>query len=113
IESLVLILYLGVFQIGVAYLLVTEGLRRVRALEASMLLLVEPAFNPIWAWLVHDERPGLWALARGLVIVAATTAKAIYDSRRTRSAFLIADSSDAARSVAARTPGTPRNTRRR
>jgi len=78
----VLITYLGVFQIGVAYLLVTDGLRRVPALEASVLLLVEPAFNPIWAWMVHNERPGGWALAGGGVIIAATTAKAAYDSRR-------------------------------
>jgi len=85
-ESWVLIVYLGVFQIGVAYLLVTEGLRRVPALEASVLLLVEPAFNPIWAWLVHDERPGPWALVGGLVIIAATTGKAIYDSRGRRNA---------------------------
>jgi len=81
-ESWGLILYLGVFQIGVAYVLVTEGLRRVPALEASVLLLVEPAFNPIWAWLVHDERPGRWSLVGGIVIIAATTAKAIYDTSR-------------------------------
>jgi DME family drug/metabolite transporter len=81
-ESWVLITYLGVFQIGIAYLLVTAGLRRVPALEASVLLLVEPAFNPIWAWLVHNERPGGWALAGGGVIIAATTAKAAYDARR-------------------------------
>jgi len=86
IESWVLIIYLGVFQIGVAYLLVTEGLRRVPALEASVLLLVEPAFNPVWAWLVHDERPGRWALVAGIVIMAATTGKAIYDSRQDNSA---------------------------
>jgi len=86
IESWVLIIYLGVFQIGVAYLLVTEGLRRVPALEASVLLLVEPAFNPLWAWLVHDERPGRWALVAGIVIMAATTGKAIYDSRQDNSA---------------------------
>jgi drug/metabolite transporter (DMT)-like permease len=107
-ESWILTVYLGVFQIGVAYLFVTEGLRRVPALEASVLLLVEPAFNPIWAWLVHNERPGPWALVGGIVIVSATTGKAIYDSRA-----VIAGSSDGARSAAARTPGTPLNTRRR
>ena len=47
-----------------------------------MLLLVEPAFNPIWSWLVHGERPGPWALLGGGVILGATTAKAVYDARR-------------------------------
>jgi drug/metabolite transporter (DMT)-like permease len=74
--------YLGVFQIGVAYILVSAAIRDISALEASVLLLVEPAFNPIWSWLVHGEKPGTWSLAGGLVILLATTVKAIYDNRR-------------------------------
>jgi drug/metabolite transporter, DME family len=50
--------YLGVFQIGAAYLLLATGIRHVPAVEASTLLLLEPAVNPFWAWLVHGERFG-------------------------------------------------------
>lgn len=74
--------YLGIFQIGVAYILVSAAIKEISALEASVLLLVEPAFNPVWSWLVHGERPGTWSLAGGLVILIATTIKAIYDNRR-------------------------------
>lgn len=74
--------YLGVFQIGIAYLFVSAAIKEISALEASVLLLVEPAFNPIWSWLVHGEKPGVWPLAGGMVILAATTVKAIYDSRK-------------------------------
>ena len=74
--------YLGVFQIGVAYIFVTGALKDIPALEASVLLLVEPAFNPIWSWLVHGEKPGLWSLAGGGVILTATTFKAVYDNRK-------------------------------
>lgn len=80
----VMIGYLGVFQIGMAYLLVTAGLRQIPALEASVLLLVEPALNPIWAWMVHDERPGTWALVGGGLIIGTTIVKAVYDNRKTR-----------------------------
>jgi len=66
------ILYLGVFQIGVAYLLVTAGLRRVPALEASLLLLVETALNPVWSWWLLSEVPSVLALCGGGVIIAAT-----------------------------------------
>ena len=65
------LVYLGVFQIGVAYVLLTRSLLVVPALEASTLLLVEPALNPLWTWLVNDEKPGLMALAGGTVIVLA------------------------------------------
>jgi DME family drug/metabolite transporter len=79
------ILYLGVFQIGVAYVLVTSGLRAVPAFEAAILLLVEPALNPLWAWLVERENPGAWALAGGAVILGSTLVKTAFDSRAARS----------------------------
>lgn len=76
--------YLGIFQVGLAYVFLTTGMRRVPALEASLLLLVEPVFNPLWAFLVHRETPGSWAIAGGLVLVAATAFKSWLDWRRAR-----------------------------
>jgi drug/metabolite transporter, DME family len=73
--------YLGVFQIGVAYIFVTAALRRVPALEASLLLLVEPVFNPLWAWLVHGEVPRAWALAGGVLIFGAISIRAVLAAR--------------------------------
>lgn len=67
-----LILYLGVLQIGLAYLFLTSGMRGVPALEASLLLLLEPVLNPVWAWMVHGETPAPLALAGAGVILAAT-----------------------------------------
>jgi DME family drug/metabolite transporter len=76
------IAYLGVFQIGAAYVLLASGLKHVGAVEASTLLLLEPALNPLWAWLVHGERPGVWALAGGALILGATLTKSVLDGRR-------------------------------
>jgi drug/metabolite transporter, DME family len=73
--------YLGVFQIGLAYLLMTLAIRHVPALEAATLLLVEPALNPVWAWLLHGETPGRWALAGGALILGATAVKTWWDAR--------------------------------
>lgn len=78
------ILYLGVFQIGLAYLLLTAGLRKLPAFEASLLLLAEPVFNPLWTWLIHGEVPSAAALAGGLLILGTTTAKTWVDFRRRR-----------------------------
>jgi drug/metabolite transporter (DMT)-like permease len=65
-------------------MLLTQGLERVPALEASLLLLIEPAFSPIWAWLVHGEVPGAWPLAGGGLILVATTGKALTAELRRR-----------------------------
>jgi drug/metabolite transporter (DMT)-like permease len=67
--------YLGVFQIGVGYVLLLWALRHVGALEATLLLFIEPVLNPLWTWLVHGERPGAWSLAGGALILAATAVK--------------------------------------
>jgi DME family drug/metabolite transporter len=70
--------YLGVFQIGLAYYFVAKGVARLPALEVSVLLLVEPALNPIWTWLVHGEVPGITALAGGTLVLGATVARALW-----------------------------------
>jgi len=79
--SLAVILYLGVAQIGLAYALVTRALRHVTAFEATAILLLEPALNPLWTWLVHGERPAPRALAGGAVILLATLGGAWAPSR--------------------------------
>ncbi len=70
------IFYLGTFQIGFAYALLTSGIQRVRAVEAGLILLAEPVLNPVWAWLAHGERPGAASLLGGAIILAASAVKA-------------------------------------
>jgi drug/metabolite transporter (DMT)-like permease len=47
-------------------------MRQVTAFEANTVLLLEPALNPVWAWMVHGERPPAMALTGGAIILAAT-----------------------------------------
>ncbi len=77
-----IVAYLGIFQVALAYVLLTRGLRSVPALEASLLLLVEPATSPLWAWWAHGERPGPWSLAGGCLILVATGVKSLTEPRR-------------------------------
>jgi drug/metabolite transporter (DMT)-like permease len=79
-----IIAYLGVFQIALAYIFVTRAIALIPALEASLILLIEPVLNPVWAWFVQGERPGLWALVGGAVILAATVLKGWLDARSGR-----------------------------
>jgi drug/metabolite transporter, DME family len=70
-----IVAYLGVFQIGLGYVLLLWALRKVGALEATLLLFIEPVLSPLWSWLLHGERPGAWSLAGGALILAATAVK--------------------------------------
>lgn len=76
------LVYLGVFQIGVAYVLLTSAMSHLPALEASLLLLLEPVLNPVWTWMVRGENPGVWVWTGGAIIIAATAGKTLYDYRR-------------------------------
>ena len=76
-----ILLFLGVFQIGLAYVCLSSGIGGVPALEASLLLLLEPVLNPVWAWLVHGEVPTGWALVGAAIIMVATTIRTLWDVR--------------------------------
>ena len=77
--------YLGVFQIGVAYTLLTTGVARgVKSLEAGIIGYVEPVLNPVWVFLFLGERPGKFALLGGAVIIAAVLAHTLWDASRKR-----------------------------
>lgn len=80
----VLVGYLGVFQIALAYVFMTRGVRGVPALEAALLLLLEPVASVCWAWLLHGERPGPWSLAGCLIILGATLTRTFYSSYSSR-----------------------------
>lgn len=82
--DMMVLVYLGVFQIAIAYRFVTRALREVPVFEAAVLLLVEPVFNPLWSWIVHGEEPTRWALAGGAVILGATLVKTWTEARGTR-----------------------------
>jgi drug/metabolite transporter (DMT)-like permease len=70
-NDILAVLYLGIFQIGIAYVLFTIGIARgVRSLDASIIGFVEPLLNPIWVFLFLRERPSVWAILGGVIIIA-------------------------------------------
>lgn len=83
VADVTVLLYIGVFQVALAYVFLTRSLREVPGLEAATLLLIEPVFNPVWTWIVHGEKPGPAALLGGVLIVAAAFAGTAWQVRRT------------------------------
>ena len=75
------IVYLGVFQVGLAYVCLTAAIRHLPALEVSLLLLLEPVLNPLWTWMFRGEAPGAWTMGGGAVILVATAVRGLHDAR--------------------------------
>ena len=76
------LLFLGVVQIGLAYILFGFGMAHVEALEASLIGMIEPVLNPLWVFLALGETPGWWAVAGGAVIIAAVAVRTVVSERR-------------------------------
>jgi drug/metabolite transporter (DMT)-like permease len=74
--KLLLILATGVVQLAIPYVLFQLGLRRVGPVEASLLILLEPVLNPVWAWLAVGERPDAATFVGGAAILAAMVLEA-------------------------------------
>jgi DME family drug/metabolite transporter len=70
-RNLSMVSFLGVFQIGLAYAVFSYGLRRVLAIEASILALMEPVFNPVWVFIGYGEAPSFLAIIGGIIILSA------------------------------------------
>lgn len=72
-KSIVGLLLLGIIQIGAAYILYSMAIRHVTALDASIILLLEPILNPVWTFLALHEIPGPWAIFGCAIILLAIT----------------------------------------
>jgi DME family drug/metabolite transporter len=77
--------YLGIVQIGVAYLLFTLAMARgVRSLDAGIIGYIEPVLNPVWVFLFIGERPAKWAILGGAIIVAAVLGHMLSEAKAKR-----------------------------
>ena len=77
--------YLGIVQIGFAYLLFTSAMARgVRSLDAGIIGYIEPVLNPIWVFMFIGERPSGWAIVGGAIIIASVIAHMFSEARRKR-----------------------------
>ncbi len=76
------ILVLGTVQVGVAALLFAAAIKRISAVTANLIAVVEPVLNPVWVFLALGEVPGAKAVIGGLVILAAVTGASVVSARR-------------------------------
>ena len=72
------ILILGVFQLGISYILYVKASVHCPPLACCLLGAVEPLLNPVWVLIFDGERPGLFALIGGVIVIAAVTLWCIF-----------------------------------
>ncbi|MGB7068901.1 MAG: DMT family transporter [Pyrinomonadaceae bacterium] len=84
-SDLLAVAFLGIVQIGIAYVLFVKGVALgTRPLDASLIGFIEPLLNPVWVFLFIGERPSAWAIFGGTIIIIAVAFHTIrqYAGRR-------------------------------
>jgi DME family drug/metabolite transporter len=71
------VVFLGIFQIGVAYVLYAAAVNVLPALRSTLLATIEPILNPLWVAIVRGEKPTKWAAIGGAIIVLSVTLQAV------------------------------------
>lgn len=77
VSDLWMVSFLGVFQIAAAYAVFTYGIKRILAVEASIISMLEPVLSPLWVFLGYGEVPTKYAMIGGTIIIAAISARTL------------------------------------
>ena len=78
----IILLYMGVIQIGISYTIFNEGLKYVSATESMIIATLEAVFNPIWVFFGIGEVPGVYAIAGSVIIVTAILVHSLTGERQ-------------------------------
>lgn len=79
--SVVCILVLGVFQLGIPYIFYGIAARGCPPLACSLLSALEPLLNPVWVAIFLHEAPSLFALIGGAIVIISITLWCLYDQK--------------------------------
>ena len=77
------LLVLGIFQVGAAYILLTEGLKTTPPVTASLVSGIEPVLNPILVAVFYHEMIGPIALVGAMVVVGSVVLYNVMLARHT------------------------------
>lgn len=67
------IIILGVLQLGIPYILYGRAAEHCPPLACSLLGALEPLLNPVWVLIFDGEKPGLFALIGGVIVIVSVT----------------------------------------
>ncbi len=81
VNSWLILAFLGIFQIGFAFIFFTQGIKHIPALEANLIGTLEPVLNPIWVFLFYGESMGKFALIGGLILLGGVLLSAVGSAR--------------------------------
>jgi len=80
-SAVIAIIVLGVFQLGIPYVLYGLAASNCSPLMLTLLAALEPILNPLWVYLFIGEAPGHTALFGGVLVILSITVWCVWDAR--------------------------------
>lgn len=81
-RSIIFLIILGVFQLGIPYIFYVYSTKYISALEIMLITVMEPLLSPLWVYIFSGEKPGKYALLGGFIVISAVVLRGVYISRR-------------------------------
>ncbi len=81
VQSIIGLLILGIFQLGISYILFTAAITHVSALEAILIPIIEPLLNPVWVYFVTGEQVSIYSFIGGMIILSSVVFRTIHKER--------------------------------
>jgi len=81
-KSLIAVAILGIVQVGLSAILFSVAIKRISAVQANLIAVIEPVFNPVWVFFAIGEAPGTNTLIGGSIIIIAVTMASIISAHR-------------------------------
>ncbi len=81
VSNFIYIILLGVFQMGIAYVLLAKGLNLVSPVAASLTSTIEPVLNPIWVAIFYGEFISPIAMVGAVIVISASTLYHLLNAR--------------------------------
>ena len=82
--DILLILILGIVQLGIPYVLYALAASKISPLSCSLIGMIEPLLNPLWVAIFYGEIPGVFALLGGIVVIASVIIYNVWDEKQSK-----------------------------
>jgi drug/metabolite transporter (DMT)-like permease len=79
------ILFLGIVQLGIAYIFFSRGIQKTSPISAALIAALEPILNPVWALLMIGEKPSMLSVIAGIFVIVIITIYNILKARPSKS----------------------------
>lgn len=86
------ILVLGIFQLGISYIIYSLAVQHVSAIEAILIPIIEPLLNPLWVFIFTKETPGPYAILGGVLVIGSVVVRGVYQHKQESAQLAISSS---------------------